>query len=132
MVVRAVADVGASRAWATTEVVGGKEEDRPVVGASIGVLVVVAELGTIVGSSSDGSTFFAWATTEAEGGKEGDRPVVGASVGVLVVVAEFGTIVGSSSDGSTFFWKRHCCIGLVTAPVDDREALFLGVVDPSA
>ena len=84
MVVRAVADVGASRAWATTEVVGGKEEDRPVVGASIGVLVVVAELGTIV---------------------------------------------GSSSDGSTFFWKRYCCIGLVTATVE--EALFLDVVDPS-
>ena len=74
--------------------------------------------------------FRAWATTEAEGSKEEERPVVGASVGVLVVVAELGTIVGSSSDGSTFFCKRHCCIGLVTAPVE--EALFLGVVDPSA
>ena len=74
--------------------------------------------------------FRAWATTEAEGSKEDDRPVVGVGVGVVVVVAELGTIVGSSSDGSTFFWKRHCCIGLV--PVDDREALFLGVVDPSA
>ena len=58
MVVRAVAGVGASRAWATTEAVGAKEGEMPVVGASIGVLWVVAELGTIVGSSSDGSTFF--------------------------------------------------------------------------
>ena len=82
MVVRAVADVGASRAWATTEAEGGTEEERPVVGASIGVLVAVAELGTIVES-----------------------------------------LLGES----TFFW--HCCIGLVTATVE--EALFLDVVDPS-
>ena len=72
----------------------------------------------------------AWATTDAVGVKEGERPVVGASIGVLWVVVELGTIVGSSSDGSTFSWKRHCCIGLVTAPVE--EALFLDVVDPSA
>ena len=85
MVVRAVADVGASRAWPTTEV----EDDT-----------------------------------------EGESSVVGASIGVLVAVAELGTIVDSSSGESTFFWKRYCCIGLVTATVE--EALFLGVVDASA
>lgn len=102
VVVRAVVGGTAFRAWATKAAEVRKEgKESPVVLGVTVVLVVVADLGTIVGSSSD------------EGGKEG---VVGVSIGVVVVVAELSTFVRASLDGSVFFWNSHCDGLVATVP----------------